>query len=115
MAYRPNRNRSRKGKPTNYRDRDAPSTRVGMLNMRRVGEFRYDVRELFIDNKMDPDLATTFLASIIAKASRLSIKECKDFVRDQEDALIITKDVSDGICYLLDRYTKYQSQQIVQN
>ncbi len=111
MAYRPNRNRSRAGKPTHYRNKDAPSTRVGMLNMRRLGEFRYDVRELFIENKMDPDLATTFLASIIAKASRLTIREAKDFVRDQMDDGIITKDVSDGLCYLLDRYTKYQSQQ----
>lgn len=111
MAYRPNRNRSKAGKPNNYRNRDAPSTRVGMLNMRRLGEFRYDVRELFVDNQMDPDLATTFLASIIAKASRLTIREAKDFVRDQEDAAIITKEVADGICYLLDRYTKYQSQQ----
>lgn len=111
MAYRPNRNRSKAGKPNNYRNRDAPSTRVGMLNQRRLGEFRYDVRELFVDKKMDPDLATTFLASIIAKASRLTIREAKDFVRDQEDAEIITKEVADGICYLLDRYTKYQSQQ----
>lgn len=111
MAYRPNRNRSKAGKPNNYRNRDAPSTRVGMLNMRRLGEFRYDVRELFVDNQMDPDLATTFLASIIAKASRLTIREAKDFVREQEDATIITKEVADGICYYLDRYTKYQSQQ----
>ncbi|MDD1772450.1 MAG: hypothetical protein LUQ09_05965 [Methanomassiliicoccales archaeon] len=110
MAYRPNRN-NRAGKPKNYRDRDAPSTRVGMLNQRRMNEFRYDVRELFVENQMDPDLATTFLASIMAKASRASIRDAKDFVRDQEDAAIITKQVADGICYLLDRYTKYQSQQ----
>ena len=57
MEYRPNRNKSKAGKPNNYRDRDAPSTRVGMLNQRRLGEFRYDVRELFVDNQMDPDLA----------------------------------------------------------
>ncbi len=111
MAYRPNRNKSRAGKPNNYRNRDAPSTRVGMLNQRRLGEFKYDVRELFVENQMDPDLATTFLASIIAKASRTTIREAKDFVRDQEDQDIITKDVADGLCYLLDRYTKYQSQQ----
>lgn len=111
MAYRPNRNKSKAGKPKNYRDRDAASTRVGMLNLRRLGEFRYDCRELFVNNQMDPDLATTFLASIIAKASRQSVREAKDFVRDQLDATIITKEVSDGLCYLLDRYTKYQTQQ----
>ena len=111
MAYRPNRNKSRAGKPKHYRDRDAPSTRVGMLNQRRLGEFRYDVRELFVDNQMDPDLATTFLASVIAKASRQSIREAKDFVREQEAAGIITKEVMDGLVYYPDRYTKYQSQQ----
>ena len=111
MAYRPNRNKSRAGKPKNYRDRDAPSTRVGMLNQRRLGEFRYDVRELFVDNQMDPELASTFLASVIAKASRQSIREAKDFVREQQVAGIITKEVMDGLIYYLDRYTKYQSQQ----
>jgi hypothetical protein len=111
LAYRPNRNKSRAGKPNNYRNRDAPSTRVGMLNMRRLGEFKFDVRELFVENQMDPDLATTFLASIIAKASRLTVREAKDFVREQQDSAIITKSVADGLCYLLDRYTKYQSQQ----
>jgi len=111
LAYRPNRNKSRAKKPSTYRNRDAPSTRVGMLNQRRLGEFRYDVRELFVENQMDPDLATTFLASIIAKASRTTIRDTKDFVRDQQDQDIITKDVADGLCYLLDRYTKYQSQQ----
>ena len=111
MAYRPNRNESRAGKPNNYRDRDAPSTRVGMLNQRRLGEFRYDVRELFVNNQMDPDLAATFLASIMAKGSRQSIRDTKDFVREQHAAGIITKEVMDGLIYYLDRYTKYQSQQ----
>ena len=110
MAYRPNRNKSRAGKPNNYRDRDAPSTRVGMLNQRRLGEFRYDVRELFANNQMDPDLAATFLASIMAKGSRQSIRDTKDFVREQHAAGIITKEVMDGLIYYLDRYTKYQSQ-----
>ena len=111
MAYRPNRNKSRAGKPTTYRNRDAPSTRVGMLNMRRLGEFKYDIRELFVENQMNPDLATTFLASVIAKASRQSIKDAKDYVREQQAAGAISKEVMDGLVYYLDRYTKYQSQQ----
>lgn len=111
MAYRPNRNRSNAGRPS-YQNRDAPSTRVGMLNQRRVGEFKYDVRELFVENQMDPDLASTFLASVIAKASRQSIKDAKDYVREQQAAGAISKDVMDGLIYYLDRYTKYQDQQI---
>jgi len=82
-----------------------------MLNQRRLGEFRYDVRELFANNQMDPDLAATFLASIMAKGSRQSIRDTKDFVREQHAAGIITKEVMDGLIYYLDRYTKYQSQQ----
>jgi hypothetical protein len=111
LAYRPNRNKSRAKKPSHYRNRDAPSTRVGMLNQRRLGEFKYDVRELFVENQMDPDLATTFLASVIAKASRQSIKDAKDYVREQQASGAISKEVMDGLVYYLDRYTKYQSQQ----
>ncbi|HOO04815.1 MAG TPA: hypothetical protein PLJ11_08855 [Methanomassiliicoccales archaeon] len=111
MAYRPNRNKSRARKPNNYRNRDAPSTRVGMLNQRRVGEFKYDVRELFVENKLDPDQASTFLASVIAKASRQSIKDAKDYVREQQATGAISKEIMDGLVYYLDRYTKYQSQQ----
>jgi hypothetical protein len=82
-----------------------------MLNMRRLGEFKYDIRELFVENQMNPDLATTFLASVIAKASRQSIKDAKDYVREQQAAGAISKEVMDGLVYYLDRYTKYQSQQ----
>lgn len=81
-----------------------------MLNQRRLGEFKFDLREVLHNAGTDPDQVPTFLASIIAKASRQSIKEAKVYVRQYEADGKITKQVSDNICYLLDRYTKYQSQ-----
>ena len=81
-----------------------------MLNQRRLGEFRYDVRQLFVDNQMDPDLASTFWPASSPKV-RARHQGRQDFVREQQDAGIITKRVMDGLVYYLDRYTKYQSQQ----
>jgi hypothetical protein len=81
-----------------------------MLNQRKLGEFKYDLREVLQYAGLDPELAQTFLASIIAKASRQSIRDAKDYVRRFESEGKITKQVGDNICHLLDRYTKYQSQ-----
>jgi hypothetical protein len=83
-----------------------------MLNMRRLGEFKYDVKEVMNANEVDPAFMQTFIASIIAKASRQSIVEAKQYVRDQNASGIINKDISDNLLYLLDRYTKYQSQRV---
>jgi hypothetical protein len=88
------------------------SLRVPMLNMRRLGEFKYDVREVMNANEMDPAFMQTFMASIIAKASRLTIVEAKEYVREQNAAGVISKEIADNLLYLLDRYTKYQSQRI---
>jgi hypothetical protein len=81
-----------------------------MLNQRRLGEFKYDLREVLHNAGIDQDAVPTFVASIIAKASRQSIKEAKAYVRTYESDGKISKQVADSICYLLDRYTKYQSQ-----
>ncbi|HSV42110.1 MAG TPA: hypothetical protein VLH13_01700 [Methanomassiliicoccales archaeon] len=81
-----------------------------MLNMRRLGEFKYDIREVLNNKQLDPAFMQTFLASVIAKASRQGIVDAKAYVRDVEKEGALTKDISDNICYLLDRYTKYQSQ-----
>lgn len=82
--------------------------RVPMLNLGRVGGFKYDVREVFVESKMDQAYASALLANIIAKASRVSISEAKTYVRSEHTRGAYEKEVSDDICSLLDRYSKYR-------
>jgi len=83
-----------------------------MLNLRRIAEFKYDMRDLLDSKEMDPAAKQTMIASIIAKASRQSIIEAKNYVRSAQSQGSLAKDTSDNICYLLDRYTKYQTQNL---
>ena len=55
-----------------------------MLNLRREGVFKYDVREVLAESKVDEALASSVIANMIAKASRVSINEAKDYVREVE-------------------------------
>jgi hypothetical protein len=79
-----------------------------MLNMRRLGDFRYDIREVVARSQMDEAAGPSFIAQVIAKASRISIRDAKKYVRDFEQRGECTKNVSEDICGLLDRYTKYR-------
>jgi hypothetical protein len=79
-----------------------------MLNMRRVNDFRYDVRQIVAKSQMDESVGPSFIAQVIAKASRVGIKDAKVYVREFEERGECSKIVSDNICNLLDRYTKYR-------
>jgi len=79
-----------------------------MLNMRRLGDFRYDVREVVARSQMEETSGPSFIAQVIAKASRISIRDAKNYVRDFEQRGDCSRNVSEDICRLLDRYTKYR-------
>lgn len=79
-----------------------------MLNLHRVIPFRFDIREIMTHYKVDEAIASTVVASVIAKGSRMSILTAKEYVRDQETAGAIPKEVAGEIYELLDRYSKYR-------
>lgn len=82
--------------------------RQPMLNTHRIAPFKYDMNEIIQATKMDPSMASSFLASVIAKASRQSAREAKDYVRSFMDEGNLTKEESDRICRLIDKYSKYR-------
>ncbi len=79
-----------------------------MLNLHKVIPFRFDIREIMTHYKVEETQASSIVASVIAKASRISIQTAKEYVRDQETAGSIPKEVTGEICELLDRYSKYR-------
>ena len=95
--------RKKRGPKVDNRQPKAP-----MLNMRRLGDFRYDVREVVARSQMEETSGPSFIAQVIAKASRISIRDAKNYVRDFEQRGDCSRNVSEDICRLLDRYTKYR-------
>lgn len=82
--------------------------RQSMLNTHKLAPFKYDMNEILSASQMDEAKASAFLASLIAKASRQSTKEAKEFVRTYLDAGDLSKEEFDKICKLMDKYSKYR-------
>lgn len=80
--------------------------RTVMLNLGRLNAIKYDLKEIMREYDVDEATASTLIASVIAKGSRISIGEARDYVREQEKAGVISKDVSDEICGVLSQFSK---------
>ena len=79
-----------------------------MLNVSRIGIFRYDIREIMSRSEIDPALASAIIANVIAKASRISISEAKAYVNEVQQQAGFKPEVGQGICTLLDRFSTYR-------
>lgn len=82
--------------------------RQAMLNTHRINPFKYDMNEVLAESSMDPSKASSFLATVIAKASRVSTKDAKEFVKTYLESGDLTKEEFDKINRLLDRYSKFR-------
>jgi len=88
--------------------RKESSKRQSMLNTNRMAPFKYDLNEILSSTSMDASVASSFLASIVAKASRVSTKEAKEFAKTFVESGALTKEEYDRICRLMDRYSKFR-------
>ncbi|MBO5654342.1 MAG: hypothetical protein J6V08_03800 [Candidatus Methanomethylophilaceae archaeon] len=82
--------------------------RQSMLNTHKLAPFKYDMNEILASTSMDASKASAFLASVIAKASRVSTKDAKEYIRGFMDSGDLTKEENDRICKLLDKYSKFR-------
>ena len=95
----------KKNKPVKTKE---STKRQSMLNTHKINPFKYDMNEVLTASSMDPSKASSFLASVIAKASRVSTRDAKDFVKTFLEAGDLTKEEFDKISKLLDKYSKYR-------
>ncbi|MGI5964248.1 MAG: hypothetical protein ACOX8L_00080 [Candidatus Methanomethylophilaceae archaeon] len=107
-----NSKNTKSGTKNNYR-RYRPKTKTvakkqSMLNTHKINPFKYDMNEVLSSSSMDPAKASSFLASVIAKASRNSTRDAKDFVKTFLESGDLTKEEHDKINRLLDKYSKYR-------
>lgn len=107
VAEKPGPNSNKKGGNSKPRTKEA-TKRQAMLNTHRINPFKYDMNEILSASSMDPSKASSFLATVIAKASRVSTKDAKEFVKTFLDSGDLTKDEHDKINRLLDRYSKFR-------
>ena len=84
------------------------SKRQSMLNTNRMAPFKYDMNEILASTSMDASVASSFLASIVAKASRVSTRDAKEYAKSFIEEGAITKEEYDKICRLMDRYSKFR-------
>jgi len=96
---------AKKNKPVRTKE---STKKQSMLNTHKLAPFKYDMNEILSASGMDPAKASSFLASVIAKASRISTKEAKEFAKTFLDAGDLTKEEYDKIGKLLDRYSKFR-------
>ncbi len=101
-------NRQTKKGPAAGKPNKAASQRQSMLNTHKLAPFKYDMNEILSQSSMDPTMANSFLATIIAKASRISTKDAKDYAKTFVDDMYLSKEEFDKISKLMDRYSKYR-------
>ncbi|UCE75175.1 MAG: hypothetical protein JSV56_05590 [Methanomassiliicoccales archaeon] len=78
------------------------------LNLRNLYSFEYLLREILADSSMNEDFTNAFIANVITKGSRASLKEAKDYVRSLAKEGVLENETSDEIIQLLDRNRKYR-------
>lgn len=98
-GYRGRRNRE----PRMHSLRESEKT--AMLNLSKISAFRYDIKEIMSHYKIEESAATSVMASVIAKGSRISIDSAREYVLEQEKTGICPKEAVREICDLLDRFS----------
>lgn len=94
----------RRSEPRRYSPRE--NERTTMLNLGRLNSIKYGLREIMSHYEVDEAIASTVIASVIAKGSRISISSARAYVKEQEKAGLVSHAVSEEICMLLDQNAK---------
>ena len=81
---------------------------ASMLNMRRLDDFKYDATEILRSSPVDEHVWFSMLSSIVAKASRSSIKDAQDFIIQKRDEKVLPPETAEALHRLLERYRKWR-------
>jgi hypothetical protein len=80
--------------------------RESMLDMGRMTQFVYYAEQIITETGVKDNTWNTVLASIIAKASRMSIDAAQDFIREKVGTGQLPKEAEAPLCQLLERYAR---------
>ncbi|MCK4247069.1 MAG: hypothetical protein KAX04_00860 [Methanomicrobia archaeon] len=77
------------------------------LDMNRIKDFKWELDHILKD--LPDSVKGNIKGSIYAKASKLGIKETKDFIMQKEEEGTISEEMGRKIVKLLYRYNRYRS------
>ena len=99
-----------RGRRSNEPRRPNPreNERTRMLSLNNSTVFRYGMREIMSNYKVDENAAKSLIASVIAKASRISIDSAKRFMEEQEALGVCSKEATDEVFSLLERFSTFR-------
>ena len=89
-----------------FRSQTSRNKRVRKLNMRFVDDFKWNLSKI-LEEVPDENVAAV-KGAIYAKASKIGIKEAKQFIREKEDEGIFSSNVAKKLTSLLTRYSTYR-------
>ncbi|MBU7043086.1 MAG: hypothetical protein HXS47_05785 [Theionarchaea archaeon] len=98
MAYRRKNSRNR-----SYRRR---SKRVRKLNMGRIDDFKWDLSHILDD--MNDENSSAVKGAIYAKASKIGVREAKDYIWEKQKEGILERDIALRLTRLLSKYSVYR-------
>lgn len=97
--------RTGKGPTTQQRhNRGGGGSYANMFDRRRLPYFLYDMKELLRGLKIEETIWAPLLSSIVAKASRISIKEAEEFILQKVADGTLPKEAEKPLLDLLNRY-----------
>lgn len=76
-----------------------------MLNLRRLSAFKYDLRQIMSYYKISETAASSIMAGVIARSSRISIESAVAYVREQQNTGLYPSESLIEISDLLDRFS----------
>lgn len=82
--------------------------RVAMLHVRNLEVLEYDIRQILDELSLEEKVVNAFMANLITKGSRGSLREAKEYVRELTDQGVLPDSVSERILTLLDHNRKYR-------
>lgn len=80
--------------------------RVKKLNMRRIDDFKWDLSHIL--NDVDVENASAVKGAIYAKASKIGVREAKDYIWEKQREGTLERDVALRLTRLLSKYSVYR-------
>jgi len=82
--------------------------RESMLDMSRMNQFTYYAEQIITETGTKDGTWNTIIASIIAKASRISIRAAQEFIHEKVVAGTLPQKAEAPLGQLLERYSKWR-------
>jgi hypothetical protein len=80
--------------------------RVRKLNMRRIDDFKWHLSKILDD--VEDQNASAVKGTVYAKASKIGVREAKDYIWEKQREGVIEHDVALRLTRLLSKYSTYR-------